>query len=160
MKPTRLLLVALICGALGAKAQKVSNYTLSDIDNNQVSLNELKGEHLTILDFWTTWCKPCKKSIPQLISIYDDYKDLGVQVIGVNCDGPRSVAKVPGVSRSMEINYPVLIDINSDIANSLNIGSFPTLVILDKEQRIKYYHDGFIPGDEEEIREVLNKLLK
>ncbi len=141
-------------------AQVVKNYTLRDIDNQNVSLYELKGESLTVLDFWTTWCRPCRKAIPELNKIYDEYRDKGVNIIGVNCDGPRTVAQVPGVSSALQIQYPVLIDINSDIPNSLNLSNFPTLIILDEKNKIKYFHEGFVPGDEEEIIAAINKLLK
>lgn len=142
-----------------AESQVVKNYTLQDISNNQVALYTLKGEKITVLDFWTTWCKPCRKAIPELNKIFTEFKDKGVQVVGVNCDGPRTTAQVPGVSRSLAINYPVLVDVNMDIANSLNIGSFPTLIILDQKNKVQYFHEGFIPGDEDEIVEAINKLL-
>ena len=144
----------------GSKAQVVKNYTLQDIENQKVSLYDIKGEKLTVLDFWTTWCKPCRKAIPELNKIYAKSKDQGVQIIGVNCDGPRTTAQVPGVSRSLQIDYPVLVDVNMDIANSLNIGNFPTLIILDQKNKIKFFHEGFIPGDEEEIIAAINKLLE
>ena len=140
-------------------AQVVKNFTLQDIDNEKVNLYDLQGESITVIDFWTTWCKPCKKAIPELNKIYTDYKDKGVQIIGVNCDGPRTIAQVPGVSNAMQIRYPVLLDINSDVPNSLNIGSFPTLIIIDSKHRIKYFHEGFVPGDEEEIIGAIDKLL-
>lgn len=142
-----------------SNAQTVKNYTLQDINNLKVDLYDLQGESMTVLDFWTTWCRPCKKAIPELNKIYAQYKAKGVQIIGINCDGPRTVAKVPGVSQSFQIEYPVLIDINSDILNSLNLSIFPTLVILDSKYKIKYIHEGFVPGDEEEIIEAINKQL-
>ena len=151
--------LSLFAGHL-VNGQVVKNYTLPNTENTQLSLYDLSGEKLTVLDFWTTWCKPCRKAIPELNKIYSEYRDQGVQIIGVNCDGPRSTAQVPGVSKSLAIEYPVLVDVNMDIANSLNIGNFPTLVILDQKKRIKFYHEGFIPGDEEEIIEALKDLLK
>lgn len=142
-----------------ANAQVVKNYSLRDINNELVNLYDLKGETLTVLDFWTTWCKPCKKAIPELNKIYQAHKDSGVQIIGVNCDGPRTTAKVPGVSRSLQIEYPVLLDINADILNALNLSNFPTLIILDSKNKIKYFHEGFVPGDEADINAAIEKLL-
>ncbi len=139
--------------------QTVKNHTLQDINNNKVNLYDLKGEQVTVLDFWTTFCRPCMKAIPELNKIYSEYKDQGVQIIGVNCDGPRTVAKVPAMSQTLQIEYPVLVDINSDIFNSLNFSNYPTLIILDEKNKIKYMHEGFIPGDEEEIVKAINKQL-
>lgn len=143
-----------------ANAQVVRNYTLQTIDNEKVNLLDLKGEKVTVLDFWTTFCRPCKKAIPELNKIYEEYKDQGVQVVGVNCDGPRTVAKVPGVSNTLKIQYPVLIDVSSEVFNSLNFSELPTLIIINEKNRIEYIHEGFIPGDEEEIKEAINSALK
>ena len=154
------LTVFLLTAGLSVNAQVVKNHTLRDVDNQTISLYDLKGESITILDFWTTWCKPCRKAIPELNKIYDQYKEKGVSMVGINCDGPRTVAQVPGVTRSLQIQYPVLMDINSDIPNSLNLSNFPTLIILDQKNKIKYFHEGFVPGDEEEIISAIDKLLK
>ena len=152
--------ILLVLGFSGlGYSQVVKNYTLQDIENNKVSLYDLKGENITVLDFWTTWCKPCRKAIPELNKIYAEYKGQGIEIIGVNCDGPRTTAQVPGVSRSLEIEYPVLVDVNMDIANSMNIGNFPTLIIIDNKNKVKYFHEGFVPGDEEDIIAAISKLL-
>ena len=153
---TTLLLIAV----LTTFGQTVKNYTLQDMDNANVSLYDLKGEKITILDFWTTWCRPCKKAIPELSKLYEEYSQQGVQIIGVNCDGPRTVAKVPTVSRGMGIQYPVLSDINSEMMNALNYSNFPTLIILDGDFKIQYVHEGFVPGDEIEIKQEIEKYLK
>ena len=160
MGRTIIILPLLLLVSFLAQAQTVRNYTLQNVNNEKVDLYDLKGESITVLDFWTTWCKPCKKAIPQLNILYDEYKEQGVQIIGINCDGPRTVAKVPGVSHSLQIKYPVLIDINSDILNALNLSNFPTLVILDSNNKVKYMHEGFVPGDEEEIAEAIQNQLK
>lgn len=160
MGRTIIILPLLLLVSFLAQAQTVRNYTLQNVNNEKVDLYDLKGESITVLDFWTTWCKPCKKAIPQLNILYEEYKEQGVQIIGINCDGPRTVAKVPGVSHSLQIKYPVLIDINSDILNALNLSNFPTLVILDSNNKVKYMHEGFVPGDEEEIAEAIQNQLK
>jgi len=159
MKAFIIVFICLTLHGFTLEAQVVKNYSLRDLDNQLINLYDLKGESITVLDFWTTWCRPCKKAIPELNKIFQEYKDKGVQIIGVNCDGPRTVAKVPGVSNVLQIEYPVLIDINSDIPNSLNLSNFPTLVILDQSNKIKYFHEGFIPGDEAEIVSAIENLL-
>ncbi len=160
MKRVFLFASFILLFAFSLNAQVVKNYTLQNLDNQRVNLHDLKGEKITVIDFWTTWCRPCRKAIPELNKIYKAYKGQGVQVIGINCDGPRTVAKVPGVSRTLEIEYPVLIDINSDVINSLNPGNFPTLIILDRDNKIQYFHEGFVPGEEEEFIAAIEKLLK
>lgn len=140
-------------------AQTVRNFELKDIDNTIRSYNELKGEKLTLIDFWATWCKPCNKAIPELNKIYDVYKSKGVEIIGINCDGPRSVSKVGPFSKSLNITYPVLIDINSEIKNELNAIAFPTLLMVDSKGQIVWIHEGFVTGDAEVIIAEIEKQL-
>lgn len=140
-------------------AQQVRNFTLNDLNNKQRSFNELKGEKLTIIDFWATWCKPCNKAIPELNKIYTEYKNKGVNVIGINCDGPRSIAKVAPLSKTLQIEYPVLIDMNIQLMAELNLSAYPTLIIANSSGKIVWIHEGFVPGDELVISAEIDKQL-
>lgn len=141
-------------------AQQVNDFSLENTDNELVSLSELEGEKLTIIDFWATWCKPCTKAMPKLNKIYNDYKDQGVSVIGISCDGPRSIGKVDLVARSMKIDYDILKDIDCEVMGENNFQAFPTLVILDSDHEIVYVHEGFTSGDEKVIEEEIISLLQ
>jgi thiol-disulfide isomerase/thioredoxin len=157
---TILILACALFSYMGLTAQSIKNFEFKDIENNSRSYNELKGEKLTLLDFWATWCKPCNKAIPELNKIYDLYKDKGVEIIGINCDGPRSVSKVAPLSKSLQIRYPVLLDINSELVNELNILAYPTLIIVNSKGKIVWIHEGFVTGDTETIISEIEKLLK
>ncbi|MGR3810061.1 TlpA family protein disulfide reductase [Jiulongibacter sp. NS-SX5] len=153
MKPLLLLLFALI--SLNVSAQNVGNFELKDINNQYQTYEDLKGEKLTLIDFWATWCKPCMKAIPELKKIYSEYQKEGVEIIGISCDGPRSVSKVSPLSKSLGIEYPVLIDIDAEIKNDLNLSAFPSLIFVDNNGEIVWVHEGYLPGDSAEIREKL-----
>lgn len=142
-----------------AYTQKVSNFELKDIDNKSRTFNELKGEKLTLIDFWATWCKPCTKAIPELNKIYEMYRDKGVEIIGINGDGPRSVSKVAPVSKALKIKYPVLIDLNASVKADLNVIVFPTLLIVNTEGNVVWVHEGFVTGDTEVIIAEIEKYL-
>jgi thiol-disulfide isomerase/thioredoxin len=141
------------------EAQTIKNFKLDDTENTPKNFQELKGQTYTVIDFWATWCKPCLKAIPALIKIQDEYKALGVNFIGISCDGPRSVAKVSPLTKTLQINYPVLLDFNNDIMRDYNISNLPTLLIVDANNKVVYFHEGFVAGDELEIRKQLNQLL-
>jgi len=141
-------------------AQHVTDFSLENTDNALVSLDELKGGKLTVIDFWATWCKPCTKAMPKLNDIYHNYKDQGLNMIGISCDGPRSISKVNMVSQSLRIDYPILKDIDCEVMNTYQFQAFPTLIILDDEQNIVYVHEGFVSGDERKIEEEIVALLK
>jgi thiol-disulfide isomerase/thioredoxin len=159
MKKSVLLLVLFTSSVLAVSAQQLPEFSIKDIENNFRTFEELKGEQLTLFDFWTTWCKPCRKAIPQLNEIYSEYRDKGVEVVGVNCDGPRSSAKVAPMARSLNIQYPVLMDINSDLMNDLNLANFPALIAVNPKGKVVFVHEGFALGDEVEIREAIDVLL-
>ncbi|NDP20238.1 MAG: TlpA family protein disulfide reductase [Paludibacter sp.] len=141
-------------------AQNVKNFEFKDLENKSRSFNELKGEKLTLIDFWATWCKPCNKAIPELNKIYDIYKSRGVEIIGINCDGPRSISKVAPLSKSLQIKYPVLIDINSELKAELNVLVFPTLLIVNSKGKVVWIHEGYVSGDNKIIISEIEKLLK
>jgi thiol-disulfide isomerase/thioredoxin len=142
------------------KAQSVQNFQLKDLENRSRSFTELKGGKLTLIDFWASWCKPCLKAIPELNKIYEMYKSKGVEVIGINGDGPRSVAKVAPLSQSLQIKYPVLLDINSEVMNNLGLQAFPTLLLVNSEGVIVWTHEGYVTGDAEIIISEIEKNLK
>lgn len=150
-------LVFVFCFINQIQAQTVKNFNLKDTQNTNRSYEELKGEKLTVIDFWATWCKPCLKAIPELNTIFNQYKDKGVSFIGINCDGPRSVAKVGPMSKSLQIEYPVLLDIDSTVKTQLNLSAFPTLIIVNSKGKIVWLHEGFVSGDEKEIIAQIEK---
>lgn len=152
-------IIFILLPLLGLQAQKVHDFQLKDLDNQYRSYQELRGEKLTLIDFWATWCKPCLKSIPELEKIYQEYRNSGLEVIGVNGDGPRSVSKVGPVSRSLGISYPVLIDLDSELMNDLKLYAFPSLVLVNATGEVIWVHEGFVAGDELEIRKQIDKAL-
>jgi len=135
--------------------QHIDDFSLESIDNELVSLEDIKGEHLTIIDFWATWCKPCTKAMPKLNDLYNKYEKQGVSMIGISCDGPRSISKVGMVSNSLEIDYHILKDIDCEVMNNYDFQAFPTLIILDSDNEIVWVHEGFVKGDEELIEEAI-----
>ena len=159
MKILLFMLIFTGFSAFELSAQQVRNFTLNDLDNKQQSFNELKGEKLTILDFWATWCRPCNKAIPELNKIYNEYKNKGVNVIGINCDGPRSIAKVAPLVKTLQIEYPILIDMNIQLMSELNLSAYPTLVIVNSSGKIVWIHEGFVQGDEIVISDEIAKQL-
>ena len=140
--------------------QNVHNFRLKDIDNKWKQYTQLKGEKLTVLDFWATWCSPCAKAIPKLNDIYKKYQDKGVQFLGINIDSQKNNAKIIPFVKAYKIPYPVLKDPNSQLASHLNVTNIPTLLIINSENEVIYRHQGYRFGDEEIIEEAISKLLE
>jgi thiol-disulfide isomerase/thioredoxin len=141
------------------RGQTAFHTPLSDLEGNTVSIDAIKGEKLTVLDFWATWCRPCIISIPELIKLSDKYQDQGVRFVGINADSPRNRSKVRPFVSSMGITYPVLLDFDLQLQSDFFISGFPTLLILDGKGKVLFTHVGYIQGDEKEIEDAIKKLL-
>lgn len=128
------------------------------LNQDWTSLEELKGEKLTVVDFWASWCKPCVSAIPKLNELYSEFKDQGVQFIGVNVDGPRNQAKVKPLVSSLNVGYPVVFDPDQELSSMMNVSALPTLIIFNAKGKEVFVHEGFAPGDEKLLREKLQKL--
>ncbi len=137
----------------------MGDFTLSDLNNKRSSFSDLKGENLTILDFWATWCKPCARAIPKLVALYDQYKDRGVQFIGISVDSPRNLPKVKPYVSTRGITYPILLDSNNELMSKLQITALPTVLVVNDKDEIVYVHRGYRPGDEKILQDEIDKLL-
>ncbi len=160
VRPALYIMVILIVFPGMSRARgKVHDFSLKGLDNRQVYFSDLKGEKLTVIDFWATWCQPCIRSIPALVEMSDDFAGQGVNFIGISVDSPRNMAKVKPFTRSMGIRYPILLDPSGETMGDLNVTAVPTLLIVGDDDRILYMHEGFSMGDEGEIRMELEKHL-
>lgn len=142
-----------------AGAGKLPDFRLQNLDNKIVAYSQLKGQKLTVIDFWATWCKPCVRAIPQLVKLHEQYGKQGVQFIGINVDGTRNLPKVKPFAHSLKIAYPVLLDENSDLMARLKVTAMPTVLIVNADDEIVFFHQGYRPGDEKTLEVEIKKLL-
>ncbi len=142
----------------GAKAPDFSGV---DLNNNKISFSDLLGKKVVLLDFWSIYCSSCIEEMPRLIEIYNEFKDKGLIVLGINMDsfGMRRVIKfIQGLN--YEIPYPIIIDKKREIATAFKAMVLPTNVVIDGTGTIRLYHVGYKKGDEKKIRDVVVKALK
>lgn len=155
-----ILSLIIFLGGFTYTPPKVNNFRLKNLDNRTTSYQDIKGEHFTVIDFWATWCKPCIKSIPKLVKLSEEFEDQGVNFVGISIDGPRNLAKVKPFARSLGVNYPVLLDTNSEVMAKLGVRAVPSLLIINSNDEIVYFHEGYKPGEEIAIREEIVRLLE
>lgn len=137
----------------GELAGAAPAFTLTNLDGKPVSLADFRGK-VVVLDFWATWCPPCKREIPDFIDLQKEYGSRGVQIIGIALDQPE---KVEAFARQNGMNYPILLG-SDDIALKYGgISGIPTTFIIDKSGRIVNKFEGFRPRQvfEAEIRKLL-----
>ncbi len=130
---------------------------LKDLTGAQQSLASYRGR-VVVLNFWATWCEPCKKEMPDLSSIQNDYAAFGVQVIGAAGDAAADSAKVMKFIREFKINFPVWVGATTEDMERFGVGSvLPATVIIDKSGKVVRREIGIIKPAE--LREFLDALV-
>jgi len=131
------------------------------VDNQIINYADLKGKKVVVLDFWSIYCASCIEEMPRLIAIYNEFKDKGLLMIGVNLDsfGTHRVVKF---MQGMEtkINFPVIIDKSRQIATAFNAMVLPTTLVIGADGRVQFYHVGYKQGDEKHLRNVVADAVK
>lgn len=130
---------------------------LKDLTGAEQSLAGYKGR-VVVLNFWATWCEPCKKEMPDLSAIQNDYAPLGVQVIGAAGDGAADGAKILKFVREFKVNFPVWVGATTDDMQRFGLGSvLPATAIIDREGKIVWREVGIVKPAE--LRKKLDEIL-
>ena len=117
------------------------DFTLEDLDGNQVRLADLAGQ-VVLVNFWATWCGPCRLEMPALQARYDALKDQGFTVLAVNLDEPREDAAL--FAQDLGLTFPVLLDPGASINDLYRVRGYPTTFIVDREGLISRQHVGIL----------------
>jgi cytochrome c biogenesis protein CcmG/thiol:disulfide interchange protein DsbE len=128
-------------------------FTLADLNGHPVSLSDFRGK-VVVLDFWATWCPPCKREIPDFIELQSQYGSKGLQVIGIGLDEPE---KLKAFASTNGMNYTVLLGTDDTALKYGGISGIPTTFIIDRSGKIVDRFEGFRPKGvfESEIRRLL-----
>ena len=133
------------------------DFALKSVEGKIVKLSDFKGK-VVVLDFWATWCPPCRKGIPDLIEIKKEYEKKGVEIIGISVDDKKTVEQVKSFVKDQKMNYPVLYADSKVTSDFGGVESIPTSVIIDKKGNIVNRYVGLYP--KETYTNEINKLLK
>lgn len=131
--------VQTIANASG-KSQAAPDWELKDLEGKSIKLSDVKGK-VVLLNFWATWCPPCRKEIPALIALQSKYRDQGLVVIGISLDEGGASTVKPFATR-MKINYPVVIGDEKTAAAYGGIQAIPTTFYIDREGNVAGQHQG------------------
>ena len=145
--------------SLSVIAQDNIDFSVSTIDNKKIELSDLYNKGPLLVSFWALWCEPCRVEMRPLKILYEKYKDKGFTILGINQDTPKSVSKVRSYISSQRINFPIVIDPNSQLLQKFNGQAIPYSLLIDKNGEIVYKNVGYLPGDEIKLEKEIQKLL-
>jgi len=129
------------------------DFKLSSLDGKEFSLQAQRGK-VVLLDFWATWCGPCRKDMPALEKIYADFRERGLVLIGMDVGEDRET--VGKFLEQTKLSYPIVLAGEMEMLESYSVTAFPTVVLIDRDGKIALYHVG--SGGETDVRAALEKL--
>jgi peroxiredoxin len=133
------------------------DFTLHGLDGRNLRLAELRGQ-VVLVNFWATWCGPCREEMPRLDALYQKYRASGFTLLGVNIDDdPRNAA---GTAQKLKVSFPVLLDTDKSVSRLYDLGTMPSTVLIDRDGHVRYLHRGYREGTEAEYDQQIRGLLK
>jgi len=142
---------------VGASAQRAPGFTLPSRSGDTVSLEQLKGQ-VVMINFWASWCGPCRQEMPLLDQMYKRYSSLGFTLLGVNVEANSKDAEK--LLASVPVSFPVLFDTENKVSKLYDVNAMPSTVFIDRKGNVRYLHRGYKPGDESEYLNQIRALLK
>ena len=141
----------------GSAAGPAPPFSLASRSGADVSLAQYKGQ-VVMLNFWASWCGPCRQEMPLLESIYTKYNRMGFVLLGVNVE-PDSQAANEWLKQT-PVSFPILYDKDSRVSKLYDVAGMPSTVIIDRGGKLRVLHRGYKPGDENEYLDSIRTLIR
>jgi peroxiredoxin len=166
MKSPKLVIAAVVIalasvmGSSAFAAEKVKkpapDFTLKSLKGSNLKLSEFRGD-VVLINFWASWCGPCREEMPILNDLYLKYRDMGFTLLGVNVE--ENSTKAVNMVRELKVVFPVLFDTKNKVSKLYDVQAMPSTVIVDRDGNIRYSHRGYVPGTEDEYQRQVRELM-
>jgi len=161
MNAHRLMTVALavliFAGVVAIGSENMApDFSLKDTTGKTVTLSALRGK-VVFVDFWASWCPPCRMSIPKVKQLQEKFKDSKVVILGINVENDAGIAA--NFARKERINYAILTG-NEKVERAYRVSGIPAFLVIDTEGRIVKRYDGYFPGMEKEWDKIITEALQ
>lgn len=153
-------LSALVAGAAMAAIAPSStapDFTLHTMNGPNMRLQEQRGK-VVMINFWATWCGPCRQEMPHLNRLYDKYRASGFVLMGVNVDDDTGNAAA--VAAKLGVGFPVLLDTDKQVSRLYDLSTMPSTVLIDRDGKVRFVHRGYLSGYEDVYDKQIRELLK
>lgn len=155
------LVFALSAGGVSASTalvgQPAPDFALKSASGENLRLSEYRGE-VVMINFWATWCGPCRQEMPLLDEMYDRYRRIGFQLLGVNIDD--DAGKAMEMVEELGVSFPVLFDSEKSVSERYEVEAMPVTILVDRGGTVRYVHQGYKPGYEQTYLSEIRALLR
>jgi len=157
-----LVLSFLVSTAFTGPYSTIPSVEVKTLDGKTVNIQDYIGKgKITVVSFWATWCSPCKRELDAIAEFYPEWQEeYNVELVAVTIDDSRSLAKVPAMLETKGWEYTVLADVKQELKKALNFQTVPQTFLLNQKGEIVHTHSGYSPGDEYELEEKIQALVK
>ena len=163
LRSARLLLAATIGVCAVAYAAPIApgalapDFTLRTLGGPNLRLQEQRGR-VVLVNFWATWCAPCRQEMPHLSKLYDKYGSSGFVLLGVNVDDDTKNAI--DLATKLGLKFPVSLDSDKKVSRLYDLSAMPSTVLIDREGKVRFVHRGYKEGYENTYDQQIRGLLK
>lgn len=137
--------------------QSAPDFTLKSTQGKNLNLTEQRGQ-ITVINFWASWCGPCRKEMPVLQNFHNKYKNLGVSVWGINVEQENQAGRDFLVD--LNLSFPIFFDSTNKISANYQVEAMPTTVIVDRSGKVRYVFRGYKDGYENKYAKAIKKLIR
>ena len=141
----------------GMEGQPAPDFALKSATGENLRLSEYRGD-VVMINFWATWCGPCRQEMPLLDELYTRYQRVGFNLLGVNIDDDSGRAMK--MIHELGVNFPVLFDARKEVSKLYEVEAMPVTVLVDREGNVRHVHHGYKPGYEEKYLDQIRSLLR
>ena len=146
-----------VCVAALATSAPAPDFTLRSTDGKNLRLQEQRGR-VVMVNFWATWCAPCRQEMPHLNRLYQKYRTSGFVLFGVNVD--EDSRNAVAVATKMGLTFPVLPDADKRVSKQYDLSAMPSTVLIDKDGKVRHVHRGYRDGFEDMYDKQIREMLK
>jgi len=132
-------------------------FSLESNDGAQVSLADYQGQ-VVMINFWASWCGPCRQEMPLLEALYQRYQPLGFTLLGVNVDEDPTAAI--DYLKEVQVSFPVLFDTSNKVSSAYDVIAMPSTILIGRDGKLRYIHHGYQPGYENDYQDQIRALVR
>ena len=137
--------------------QKAPDFTLKYMQGKNLNLTEQRGS-IILLNFWASWCGPCRKEMPVLQKLQDKYQDLGVAIWGINVEQENQAGR--DFLKDVKVDFPIFFDPSNTLSENYQVEAMPTTVVIDRSGVVRYIFRGYKAGYEKKYAKAIKKLIR